>query len=303
MELTNHNTTLTHKDKILFPKSHITKYHVFEYYKTIADHMIPYLKNRPLTMQRFPEGLRADGFFQKHMPSYFPDWIPTVNVKKVDGWVNQILCNTADTLLYLVNQEVLTFHIALSKIDNIEYPDKLIFDLDPPENNFALVVEAANALRQLLEGELELSTYVMTTGSRGLHVVIPLKSEENFDDIHEFSKMVSNYISHKYPESFTTAIRKDQRKGRLYIDYLRNSYGQTSVAPFSIRAIENAPIATPINWNELENKAFNAQFYNINNIFKRLEKTEDPWKDFDTSSKSIANAKKKLTSLEYEINT
>lgn len=297
MKINTCEIEFTHKDKILFPKSDITKKDIIIYYDAIADYMLPYLKNRPLTMQRFPKGISDGGFFQKNASVYFPDWIETVKVKKEGGWVNHVVCNNKETLLYLVNQYVLTFHIALSKIDAIEYPDKLIFDLDPPTGNFNLVIKAAKTLRNFLENKLELKTFVMTTGSKGLHVVVPLKSDVHFDEVHEFAKEISQYIADKNPKEFTTATRKERREGRLYIDYLRNSYAQTSVSPFSIRAIENAPVATPLHWDELDDKTLNAQLWNIQNTFKRVEKVENPWKNFETYRKSIKKASKELKLL------
>lgn len=297
MKTDNHNIKFTHKDKILFPNSRIIKQDVIVYYERIADYLLPYLNNRPLTMQRFPNGITEKGFFQKNASQYFPDYIKTEEVRKVGGWLNQVICDTKETLLYLVNQYVLTFHVSLSTIDNIEYPDKLIFDLDPPKEDFALAVEGAKTLKLLLENDLGFKPFLMTTGSKGLHVIVPLKQKEDFNEVHAFAKLIANYMAMQKPNKFTTAIRKNKREGRLYIDYLRNSYGQTSVVPYSVRAIENAPIATPIYWNELDDEKLNSQLWNIKNIFKRLEQIEDPWRDFETSRKRIKNARKKLKLL------
>lgn len=297
MKPLKHNNQLTHKDKILFPKTGITKEQIFSYYDKISEYILPYLKQRPLTIQRFPKGIESEGFFQKNAPNYFPDWIPTVKVKKGGGWVNHVICNTKETLLYLVNQDVITFHVALSTIDKIEYPDKLVFDLDPPKENFKSAIKAANALRFIMEKELELKTFVMTSGSKGLHLAIPLKQLEKFDEIHDFAKMTANYLVSKNSNEFTTAIRKEKRQNKLYIDWLRNSYGQTSVAPFSIRAIENAPVATVLYWNELEADLPNAQLYTINSIFKRLATKNNPWDGFEHHAKSITKAKEKLKRL------
>ena len=297
MKTTLNKTALTHKDKILFPKSGITKQQVFQYYKNIANRMLPFLKDRPLTMQRFPNGIGKEGFFQKNAPDYFPAWLPTIKVKKKDGWVNHIVCNSRDTLLYLVNQYVVTFHVALSKVENIDYPDKLIFDIDPPKGNFKLAVKAAKALRVVLEEKLQLKTYVMTSGSEGLHVAVPLKADKHFDIVHDFTKTIANYICNNNPTEFTTAIRKNKREGRLYIDFLRNSYAQTSVVPFSIRALENAPVATPLYWNELDDVTLNGQSYTIDTIFKRIETKGNPWEDFEQNAKDICNAIKVMEPL------
>lgn len=297
MKLTLNKTVLTHKDKILFPKSGITKQQVFYYYETIANEILPFLKNRPLTMQRFPKGIGEGGFFQKHTPDYFPEWLPTTKVKKIDGWVNHVVCNSKDTLLYLVNQYVLTFHVALSTIEKIDHPDKLIFDIDPPKGNFQLAVKAAKALRLLLEEKLKLKAYVMTSGSEGLHIAVPLKAEQHFDVAHDFTKQIANYICNNNPTEFTTAVRKNKREGRLYLDFLRNSYAQTSVVPFSIRALEHAPVATPLYWDELNDTTLNAQYFTIDTIFKRFETNDNPWKDFGENAKDISNAIKTMETL------
>lgn len=297
MKINTTEVIVSHKDKILFPNSGITKKDVILYYEKIADYILPYMKNRPLTMQRFPKGIHEVGFFQKNASDYFPDWILTKQIKKEGGWVNQVICNNKETLLYLVNQYTLTFHISLSKIDTIEFPDRLIFDLDPPEGKFKLAIDAATILRNFLEEDLDLKTFLMTTGSKGLHVVVPLKGHENFNEVHEFTKQIANYIANKYPNNYTTAIRKNQRKGRLYIDFLRNSYAQTSVAPYSLRAIENAPVATLLKWDELNEIALDSQSFTINSIFKRLEKISDPWINFNDSAKSISISKKKLKAI------
>ena len=288
---------ITQKDKVLFPKSGITKNDVILYYEKIADYMLPYMQHRPLTMQRFPKGINEVGFFQKNASEYFPDWIETVKIKKEGGWVNHVVCNSKETLRYLVNQYLLTFHVTLSKVEKIEYPDKLVFDLDPPKGNFELAIKAAKALHHLLKEKLELKTYLMTSGSEGLHIAIPLKANKTFDDVHEFAKMAATYICNINPKYFTTAKRKEKRKGRLYIDVIRNSYAQTSVAPFSIRAIEKAPVATPLDWNELDDSALNAQAYTIHTIFKRLETKNNPWVGFEENVKNISYAQKLLKTL------
>ncbi|WNH07780.1 non-homologous end-joining DNA ligase [Thalassobellus suaedae] len=287
MKATINKIILTNRDKVLFPKCGITKQQVFHYYENIANAMLPYLKNRPLTMQRFSKGIKEAGFFQKNAPDYFPDWIPTMKVKKKDGWVNHIICNSKDTLLYLVNQYVLTFHVALSRTDKIDYPDKLIFDIDPPKGNFQLAVKAAKVLRVFLEETLKLKAYVMTSGSEGLHIAVPIRAGNHFDVVHDFTKQIANYICNNNPTEFTTAIRKDKREGRLYMDFLRNSYAQTSVVPYSIRALENAPVAMPLYWDELNNTSLNAQYYTIDTIFKHLKTEGNPWEDFEQNAKTI----------------
>jgi bifunctional non-homologous end joining protein LigD len=288
---------ITHADKIMYPKVKVTKGDLARYYEDIADYMLPYLKDRPLTLHRFPEGIHHNGFYQKNASDYFPDWIKTVNIEKEGGWVNHVVCDSTETLLYLVNQGVVTFHITLSKTDKLDYPDKLIFDLDPPDNNFNSVVKSALILRHFLENELKLKSYPMATGSQGIHVVVPLLRGENFDEVRDFAKIVAKHLAQEHPQEFTTAVRKDKREGKLFLDYLRNSYAQTGVCPFSARALEGAPVATPLAWNELDTQIRSSQAYNICTIFKRLKTVVDPWKSFYDQSKLLRDAKKKLEKL------
>ena len=287
---------VSHKDKILFPESGITKGELVSYYEQIADHMLPFLKDRPLTIHRFPSGIDKEGFYQKNASSYFPEWIKTEKIKKKGGWVNHVICNSKETLAYLAAQGTITFHVTLSKIDKLDYPDKLIFDLDPSDGNFKSVVNGAQILRRLLEDELELISYVMLTGSDGVHLVIPLMRVENFDEVRDFAKKVAGHLVQKYPKDFTIEMRKDQRKGRLFLDYLRNSYAQTGVCPLSVRAINGAPVAVPIGWDELS-EIPDSRAYDIHTVFDRLKEKPNPWKDFGRNAKILSDAKKKLEML------
>lgn len=288
---------IAHSEKILFPKSAITKGQLIAYYEAIATYMLPYLKDRPLTLQRFPDGIVKKGFFQKNTPNYFPDWIHTEKVKKQGGWVNHVICDCKETLIYLVGQGTISFHITLSRIDKLDYPDKLIFDLDPSNATFRDVTESAHILRTLLESELGLTTYPMLTGSLGIHLVVPLDRSDNFDSVRAFAKNIAQYIAKVYPEEFTAEIRKQQRKGRLFVDYLRNSYAQTAICPFSARAFENAPVAVPIGWDELQNGIKSAQAFTINTILNRLKYKSNPWEDLFKNPYSLDSAMSKLENL------
>ncbi len=291
----SHLIEISNKDKILFPKSKIKKLDLINYYEKISKTMIPHIKDRPIVMHRFPDGIKDSGFYQKNVSDYFPKWISTIRLKKEDGTVEHVLCQNKSTLVYLANQACITPHIWLSKKGTIRKPDKLIFDLDPPDNDFGMVVHGAKSLKNLLE-KIGLIPFVMTTGSRGLHVVVPLMPKTNYDKVRNFAKDVGKFLE-KTDDELTIQTRKNKRKGRLFIDYLRNSYAQSSVAPYSIRPIENAPVATPIDWNELQRKKMNSQYYNIKNIFKRLKRKPDPWKNIYSKSKSLSKARKKLDTI------
>ena len=288
---------IAYSDKILFPKSGITKGKLIAYYEAIAADMLPYLKDRPLTLHRFPDGIEKKGFFQKNASDYFPDWIKTIEVKKQGGWVNHVICDCKETLIYLVGQGTISFHITLSRTDKLDYPDKLIFDLDPSNGSFCDVTKSAQILRSLLESELGLTSFPMLTGSSGIHLVVPLDQSDNFDSVRAFAKNIAHYTAKVYPEKFTAEIRKEKRKGRLFVDYLRNSYAQTAICPFSARAFENAPVAVPIGWDELQNGIKSAQAFTIDTISNRLKYKSNPWEDLFRNPYSLDGVISKLENL------
>ncbi len=288
---------LSNEDKVLFPKYKITKGDLVAYYHDIAHIMVPYMKDRLITMQRFPEGIQHEGFFQKDAGDYFPDWIKTRRVKKQEGGaVDYVLCNNAATLVYLANQACITPHIWLSRSDILDYPDRMIFDLDPSGKDFGDVREAALEIKDFLE-DLGLPSFVMTTGSRGLHVVVPLKRKDDFDTVREFARDVASYMAENDPDHLTVEVRKDKRHGRVFVDYLRNAFGQTGVAPYAVRPIEGAPVATPLFWKEVESAHLTPQKYTINNVLEKLKKEGDPWKGINKRAKSIREARKQLDRL------
>jgi len=279
--------TVSHSDKLLFPKSKITKAELIAYYQKIAPVMIPKVKDRPLVMVRYPHGIADEGFFQKNVASYFPDWIETVSVaRQSQPRAQMVLCNNAATLVYLANQDCITPHIWLSSVDSLRCPDRMIFDLDPGEHvTFAAIMEAAKLLRALLE-KLCLKPFVMTTGSRGLHVVVPLKPELPFAKVRAVARTIAASLVNLYPEHYTIEHRIARRRGKIFIDYLRNAYAQTGVAPYAVRAIEGAPVATPLRWEELTSD-LTSQRYTIHNIFTLLRKRKDPWARMKASARSL----------------
>lgn len=295
LEIEGHPIELSHRDKVFFPDSGITKGDVTSYYRRISKVMLPHLKGRPLTMQRFPDGIEAGGFYEKKAPDYFPSWIERVSiqVEETGQEQEQITCENEATLVYLANQACLTPHIWLSRAERLHHPDKLIFDLDPPTADFKPVRRAATDLRDLL-GEVELKSYLMTTGSRGLHVVVPLDRSAKFDEVRDFAHDLAAVLAERFPDRLTIEQRKTKRQGRLFLDYLRNAYGQNSVAPYSLRAIPGAPIATPLDWSELKRSGLNARSYTIDNIFRRIGQKDDPWANFFEKAYSLKAAERKL---------
>jgi bifunctional non-homologous end joining protein LigD len=291
-----HTVEISNPDKLIFPKDKITKLDLIKYYEKISKTILPHIKGRPITMHRFPDGIRKDGFYQKNVLDYFPKWLSTVRVDTENGKTEHVLCEDKATLAYLANQACITPHVWLSKTRSLYKPDKLVFDLDPPNDDFDLVIFAAKKTKQLLD-ELNLISFVMTTGSSGLHVVVPLDRTFDFDQSRSFAEKVAKTLEKQFNDKLTTEIRKSKRRNRLFIDYLRNSYGQTSVAPYAVRAFDGAPVATPLDWHELNKKDLNSRFYNINNIFNRLRQKPDPWEKIFDFSKSLKKAKKKLEDM------
>jgi len=243
---------ITRPTKVLFPSDGITKGDLIDYYRQIAPWMLPHMRGRPLAMERYPDGIDAPSFFHKAVPSYFPDWIKTVTVKKVGGTLRHVICNDEATLANLANQACITPHIWLSRIDKLNYPDLMVFDLDPPSQDFELVKSTARAFHKLLQ-ELQLPAYVKTTGSRGLHVAVPVKREEDFDSVRAFARRLAEAVVDEDPEHRTLEQRKDKRGGRVFVDTNRNAYAQTVAPAYAVRARARAPISTPLNWSELNN--------------------------------------------------
>lgn len=281
-----HIVTITHPEKLLLGK--YTKLDLINYYEAISLSMVPYMKDHPLMMQRYPEGLSGESFYQKDAGSYFPEWIKKITVPKRDGSFNAVVCQNPATLIYIANQGCITPHLWLSKTDKLSVPDRIIFDLDPSDEDFSKVRHLALALKKLLDS-LKLESFVMTSGSKGLHIYVPLRRSVDFTFTKEFSYQCATILLNEHSDIATTELRKDKRGDKVFIDYLRNQEGATAVAPYSVRAKITAPIATPLFWDEVENKKLNPQQYTIANIFKRLSTTEDPWKSFFSKKQSITN--------------
>lgn len=285
---------VSNASKMLFPDIGLTEGELADYYDQVAGTMLPHLRGRPLSMQRFPRGIDERGFYAKEMPDYFPDWIDHVDIEVLGtGAIQpQVVCNNAATLIYLVDQACVTPHTWLSRAPHLNQPDKLIFDLDPPQS-FETAREAARTLRVLL-AELELPAYLMTTGSRGLHIGIPLDGQADFDAVRAFAVDLAEALAQRAPDKLTTETRKNARRGRLFLDYLRNSYAQTSVPPYAVRARPGAPVATPIPWEELDDPELTSARYTVANVRDKIAREGDPWADFYDRGCSLTAAQKRL---------
>ncbi|MFI0236039.1 non-homologous end-joining DNA ligase [Streptomyces sp. NPDC016845] len=281
-------------DKELFPQDGITKADLVEHYRRVAPRMVPELRGRPLMLERMPDGIDKQRFYQKEVSDYFPDWIHRASVPKEGGEVTHVVCDDAATLVYLASQACITPHRWLSRADQPRHPDRLVFDLDPPADDFEPVRRAAHRLRELLD-DLELASALMTTGSRGLHVVVPLSRRDDADDVLAFARAAARELAARHPEELTVEPRKDARKGRLYLDVARNGYAQTVVAPFAVRTRPGAPVAAPLDWDELDDPELTARRWTVADLGDRLDK--DPWAGLGRHGGGVAAAARRLEKL------
>lgn len=270
---------LSHPDKILFPDIQWSKSDVAAFYHDLSEYLLPHLKNRPVILQRYTDGIGKKGFYQQEIPDYYPEWIKRVKVeRKGTDDQDMLLLDTQTALLYVVNQDGICFHRWNSAVEAPEKPNFLVYDLDPPEDDLTPVIKAARHLRDFFN-EKETEPFVMTTGSKGLHVVVPIKAEHTYDEVRQGAKQIAEKLVERYPELLTVQIRKEKRGGKIFLDYLRNSYGQATISPYSLRGIESAPVATPLDWEELEDKSLSSKSYHAKNILRRLAQKNDPWKE------------------------
>lgn len=293
IKINNRIISLSNLDKIWFPKSKITKGEIIAYYAQMASYQLPLIKNHLLTLQRYPDGIKGEAFYQKNASDYFPSWIKTKPVTKSEGGVVEyVVATNEQTLVYLVNQATLTLHYWLSKYIKLHYPDRIIFDLDPSVNNFTRIKAAAKLIKKICD-ELDLPCYAMTTGSRGIHIYIPLKPGHTFEDVDIVASYIARKMIEERPKEFTLEMRKNKRGTKIFIDTLRNRYNATAVVPYSVRAYEKAPVAMPIWWKEIDSK-LTAQTFTIKNAYEHLKKVGNPWKSMNTKAVSIKRLIKKI---------
>ncbi|MFE0806206.1 non-homologous end-joining DNA ligase [Streptomyces sp. NPDC058848] len=286
-------------DKVLFPKGEsgedeYTKADLVDYYHAVAPFMLPHLRGRPLMLERHPEGVDGPRFMQKNTPEHYPDWIGRVEVGKEGGTVCHTVCDDTATLLHLADQAAITLHRWLSRAGDVDRPDRMVFDLDPAGDDFPAVREAAGLLGELLD-ELKLPSALMTTGSRGLHVVVPLSGRQDFDEVREFARDVADVLAADRPERLTTAARKKDRGDRLYLDIQRNAYAQTAVAPFTVRALPGAPVATPISRDQLDDPALHARRWTIADAADQARTR--PWAAIAGRGRDLGPARRRLDAL------
>lgn len=287
---------ITHPDRVLFPDDNITKQDLADYYDSVAATMLPHLKGRAVTVQRFTRGIGETGFVQQDFADTLPEWMPGVEVAKEGGTLVHPLVERPEALRWLANQSCITLHIWQSRKDRLHHPDRLVFDLDPSDTDFAVVRATAHAMADVLD-ELGLARYVQTTGSRGLHVVVPLRPEADFDTARQFARDVAEVVVADDDAHRTAEARKDKRGDRVYLDIMRNAYAQTAVAPYSVRVRPTAPVATPLEWDELDTRGLRADQFTIRDLPKRLADEGDPWAHMYRHARSLTGPRERLAKL------
>jgi bifunctional non-homologous end joining protein LigD len=288
---------VTHPDRVLFPdpssQTGITKGELVDYYGEVAETMLPHLKGRALTVQRFPRGIGEQGWVQQDFADSLPDWMGRVGVAKEGGTVVHPVAERPEALRWLANQNCVTLHVWQSRQARLHNPDRLVFDLDPSDGDFAVLRETARTVAGVLE-DLGLACYVQTTGSRGLHVVVPLRADTDFDTARQFARDVAEVAVADDPAHRTVEVRKDKRGRRIYLDIMRNAYAQNAVAPYSVRAREGAPVATPLEWDELDTCGLRSDRFTIRNLGKRLAGQRDPWAGMHRHARSLTGPARRL---------
>ncbi|MFP5577152.1 MAG: non-homologous end-joining DNA ligase [Acidimicrobiia bacterium] len=291
---------LTKPDKVLIPAADgheaVTKGDVYDYAGRIADRMLPYIADRPAVLQRFPDGTDGEGWYQKHVPKHFPDWISTVELPKRGGTVRHVVIDSVDALQYVVNQGTISLHVLGGTVSAPDVPAELLIDLDPSIEDPAQVVEATAAVRALLD-DLALTGFPKTSGSRGVHVHLPLRGDTPFDAVRALSSRLAQVLAHRHPDLLTVEFAKEDRGDRLFVDVLRNAPAQHAVAPYTLRPKPGAPVAVPLRWDEIHD-GWQPQSTPLSSLFRRLGAlSSDPWDGFDDARVEASTIAGRLQAL------
>jgi bifunctional non-homologous end joining protein LigD len=292
--MTIQGVELSKPDKVLFPGEGVTKLDLATYYDDVAEVMLPHLRGRPINMERFPDGIEGMTFYEKKLPSHFPEWIGRVQVDTANGPQEQVVVNDARSLVYLAQQACITPHTWLSRDDDLDRPDQLIFDLDPSDAGPETLAKVRRATRLVGErlDDLGLTSFLKTTGSRGYHVLVPLRRTKHYDDVRAFARRLAEDLIEKEPDLLTLEHRKAKRGDRVFVDVLRNGYGQTAVPPYAVRAKPGAPVSTPIEWSELSR--IEPAGHDIASVRRRLRRRACPWADSRRHAQGLGKARKRL---------
>ena len=279
---------ITHPEKVLFPEDGITKGELAAYYEAVAPLIVPYVKNRPITMERFPAGIDKKGFIQKDVSKGFPAWLERVEVPKKDGTVHYPLITDTRSLLWVVNQNTITPHVWISRAPKLDAPDVCVFDLDPTEDEKPAVLRAAAlALRALLEEDLGLPTWVKTSGSKGFHIVVPLDGKSSMGEVAAFTGAVGTLLVSRDPKHLTQEFHKKDRGGRILVDTGRNGFSATHASVYAVRAKPGAPVSAPCTWEEVEAGTVEPRTFTLRTMPARLAEAGDLWSGMRKRARSL----------------
>jgi len=280
---------ITHPDKVLFPADGITKGELVSYYEMIAPYMLPHLRGRPITMERYHRGIAEKGFFQKDVSKGFPEWLKRVEVPKKDGTVHHPLADDTRSLLWLANQNSITPHVWTSRVPDLHRPDVCVFDLDPLQDQPEVLRGAAFALRGLLE-ELGLRSWLKTSGSKGFHIVAPLDGESGFGEVARFAHHVGRALVSRDRDHLTQEFSKADRGGRILVDTGRNAYSATFAAAYAVRPKAGAPVSAPCTWDELARGEAGPQTFTLRTMAARIADVGELWADMLECRQSLRPA-------------
>lgn len=287
---------ITHPDKVMFPDEGITKGELAGYYEAIAPIMLPHIRARPVTMERYHRGIGQPGFIQKDVSKGFPAWLERVEVPKKGGTVHYPLVCDTRSLLWLANQNCVTPHVWTSRVPNLYYPDICVFDLDPLEDEPDAIRAAALWLRDLLE-EIDLPSWVKTSGSKGFHIVVPLDGQAGFGDVWRFAHAVGALMVKRHPRHLTQEFSKADRGGRILVDTGRNGYGATVAAAYAVRPKPGAPVSAPCTWAEIESGEAGPRAFTLRTMAARVASVSDLWSEMSKRGRSLLRAMERLPRL------
>jgi bifunctional non-homologous end joining protein LigD len=292
---------ITHPEKVLFPaeKGHapIPKGELAAYYEAIAPVLVPHIRARPITMERYPAGIDKKGFIQKDVSKGFPAWLERVEVPKKDGTVHHPIVTDTRSLLWIVNQNTITLHVWSTRAPDLYHPDICVFDLDPSQDDPDALRAATLGVRDLLE-ELGLPSWVKTSGSKGFHIVVPLDGKADTDVVSGFAHQVGAMLVKMAPDHLTQEFSKADRGKRIYVDTGRNGWSATWAAPYAVRAKPGAPVSAPCTWEEVERGEVGPMTFTLRTMAARVAEVGDLWSDLRKRGRSLRRAVEKLRRMQ-----
>ena len=287
---------ITHPEKVMFPDDGITKGDLAAYYEAVAPVMIPHIRARPITMERYPSGIGQKGFIHKDVSKGFPAWLERVEVPKKDGTVHHPIVTDARSLLWIVNQNTITPHVWSTRAPDLYHPDICVFDLDPSVDDAGMLRDAALGLREFLE-KLGLPSWVKTSGSKGFHIAVPLDGGAHMGEVSAFAHHVGAALVTLAPDHLTQEFSKADRGRRILVDTGRNGYSATWAAPYAVRAKPGAPVSAPCTWDEIERGSVGPRTFTLRSMAARIADTGDLWADMPKRKRSLKRAIEKLRKM------